>query len=487
MSFLAYGAGTWTPSSAAEHSVDCLNQINAVLAANNIQDANGNLIQFAASLGNIVWIMCLAIGNIQAINDQNLLLASQQFSIQQESQEQLLETLPMTGTQQIPGAYSLVVLSVTATSAGCTIVAGTKAPYGTVCNFVVETTTVIAPSATSSILCQSDTIGPIAVGAGVLTAFSTTIAGVSSVTNRAGAILGRNQETIQQLQQRLLAGNVIQTNLGGTIAALQSIQGLASATVYLNVSPTTSLILAGAVYVPILSSYIVVEGSDLTGVAIANAYATRMLINTFSLGINASGSIINYTGVGISFASADNSINTSGSSFITAGFIAGQWVQITDGAGSPLNNNVIGKIYSVTAAKIILTNCTITTEGSGATDVIKVKNVQPYTTASGQLIPIQFDYAVANNIYVTVYYDASSVSAVNFTASIALILTSMGWSIGQPVTSALILAALANFPYCRITGAQVSLTSVGGLANEVLPNANSMPTILTASVTVTPG
>jgi len=83
MSFLAYGAGTWTPSSATEHAIDCLNNINSVLASNNIQDASGNLIQFAASLGNVVWIMCLAIGNIQAINDQNLLLASQQFSIQQ--------------------------------------------------------------------------------------------------------------------------------------------------------------------------------------------------------------------------------------------------------------------------------------------------------------------------------------------------------------------------------------------------------------------
>ena len=61
MSFLSYSAGLWTPSSAAEHAVDCLNQINSVLAANNIQDSSRNLIQFAASLQNVVWIICLAI------------------------------------------------------------------------------------------------------------------------------------------------------------------------------------------------------------------------------------------------------------------------------------------------------------------------------------------------------------------------------------------------------------------------------------------
>ena len=394
----------------------------------------------------------------------------------------------MTGTQLIPGAYSLVTVLVTATSAGCTIPTTAKLAYGTVCNFYPLAATTIGPSGSASILCQSDTLGPIAVGAGALTAFSTTIAGVASVTNPAGAILGRNQETTQQLQQRLLAGNVLQTNLGGTIAALQGIQGLAAANVFLNVSPTTSLVLSGAVSVPPLSTYIVVSGSDITNVAIANAYATRMLVNTFSTGLNALGSVVSYTGTTVSFAAADNSINTSGPSFITAGFAANQWVQITDGNASPLNNGVIGKVYSVTASKMVLTNCSITTEGSGSSCTLTIKNVQAYTTASGQLIPIQFDYAAAQNIYVTVYYDASSVSAVNFSGSIALILTSMGWQIGQPVTSALILAALANFPYCRITGAQVSLSAYPtGLANEVLPNANAMPTILTGNITVMAG
>jgi hypothetical protein len=549
--------------------VDCLNQINAVLAANNIQDSSGNLIQFAASLGNIVWIIALAVGNMEANKDLNLLGAAQQFSIQQETTAQLLETLPMTGTQVIPGAFSLLTLQVAATSAGCTIPVGTKAPYGTMCNFVVENTTVIGPSGVANILCQSDTLGPIAVAAGAITAFSSTIAGVASVTNPAGAILGRLQETSQQLQQRLLAGNVIQTNLGGTIAALQGIQGLTSAVVYLNVSPATTLVLAGAT-VPSLSSYIVVEGSDITGVAIANAYSTRMLTQTFSLGggmpalfsygprtdytflagdnsvntaagnfltagfvagqwVTISGSVSNnvnglistvtalkmvltnvvvtaeadansitlsasalppvYTRTDISFSATDNSINTVAGVFNKAGFVAGQWIQITDGAGSPLNNGVIGNIVSATAAKIILSNCSIATEASGGASMsLTVKNVQPYTTASKQLIPIQYDVAPFQQIYVTVYYDINSVSAVNFTGSIAAILTAMSWTVGQPVTSALIAEALFNFPYCRITGAQVSLVAGGGgLANEVLPNVNAMPQILAANVSVVPG
>ena len=109
-----YPAGTWTPKSASEHAADILAQINAVLQTNNVKDSSGNVIQFAASLGNVVWILCLAMGNVRADDDLLLLQASQQFSIAQETDAQLLETLPMTGTSLIPGAYSVVTLNVTA-------------------------------------------------------------------------------------------------------------------------------------------------------------------------------------------------------------------------------------------------------------------------------------------------------------------------------------------------------------------------------------
>ena len=478
MSFLAYQAGLWQPASAAEHAVDTLNQINAILQANNVTDANGNLIQLAASLGNVVWIMCLAVGNIQAVNDQNLLSAAQQFSIQQESPAQLMETLPMVGTSLIPGAYSLLSLQVTATSAGCTINAGTKAPYGTVCNFIVQNTTVIPSNGSALILCQSDTLGPIAVAASAVTAFSTTIPGVSSVYNPSGAIVGRNLETIQQLQQRLLLGNVINTNLDGTIRAIQGIQGLTAAVVWLNQSPTTPLVLAGGASIPALSSYIVVEGSDITGVAIANAYAARMLAQTWSVGIGTP-----YTRTDLTFAAyPTNTITTSGGNFITAGFALNQWVQITGSVSNPF----IGKIVGLTASVMTLGQCQLIAESDANSITITIKNVQVYTTASGQQIPIQYDVAALQQIDLTVYYYAGTNTASNIQSSIAAILSALPWQIGQLVTSQLILAALQNFPYATITGAQVALHG-GGLGNEAVTPGNMLPVISASNVTAATG
>jgi hypothetical protein len=277
----------------------------------------------------------------------------------------------------------------------------------------------------------------------------------------------------------VINGNVINTNLQGTISAIESIQGITQAVVYLNTSPTTNLILQGGVAVPPLSAYIVVVGSDITNVAIANAYATRMLINTAAVG---PGTPAAYTRTDISFSSVDNSINTVGGNFVTAGFVAGQWITISGSA----SNNFTGKIGSVATGKIIMGQCTLVTEVAGASDTLTVKTVQVYTTGSGQLIPIQFDYATNQTIYVTVYYDLNSVSSVSFASSIAAVITAMSWTIGQPVTAALIMAALANFPYARITGCQVSLNNSTWF-NEVLPNGNSIPTFTAGNITVAAG
>jgi hypothetical protein len=171
-----------------------------------------------------------------------------------------------------------------------------------------------------------------------------------------------------------------------------------------------------------------------------------------------------------------------GGNFVTAGFVAGQWITISGSA----SNNFTGKIGSVATGKIIMGQCTLVTEVAGASDTLTVKTVQVYTTGSGQLIPIQFDYATNQTIYVTVYYDLNSVSSVSFASSIAAVITAMSWTIGQPVTAALIMAALANFPYARITGCQVSLNNSTWF-NEVLPNGNSIPTFTAGNITVAAG
>lgn len=483
MSFLSYSAGLWKPASASEHAADALANINAVLTANSVKDSAGNQIQFAASLGNVVWILCLALGNILANNDVSLLGASQQFSVAQETDAQLSETLPMTGTSFIPGAYSLVTLVVTATAAGATVNSGTKAAYGTICNFVAQATLTLGSGSSGSLLCQADVLGPIAVPPGALTSFTTTIPGVASVTNPASAVVGRNAETSQQLRQRLIQGDTANQSLQGTIRAIKGVQGITQAAVYLNQSPTVNLVLQGPINVPPLSAYIVVAGSDITGLAIAAAYAQRMLIQTYSVG---PGSPANFTRSDLTFNAAANTITSAGGSFATAGFVAGQWWSIT-GSGS---NNFTFKVGSVSGSSIVVapSSAAVTSESPGASVTFTAKNAQPYTTGAGQLIAVQYDVAVSQNVYVTVYYEAGTPTQTGFDSTLAAIVASLSWSIGAHVTAAAIAAAIAaaGYVYAVVTGVQVSLDGVNW-HNEVIANGNAIPSIPAANVTVAAG
>lgn len=474
-----YPAGLWTPKSASEHAADLLANINSVLQANAVKDSAGNQIQFAASLGNIVWILCLAEGNIRADDDLKLLAASQQFSVAQESDAQLAETLPMTGTSYIPGAYSLLTLVVTADASGATVPQGTAAALGTICNFVTQAALTLGSGSAGSVLCQADVLGPIAVAPGQITAFNTTVPHVASVTNPLAAVLGRNVETPQQLRQRLLNGNVINTNIDGTRRAILGIQGITDARVYVNQSPTVNLVLQGPVNIPPLKSYIVIAGSDITGLAIASAYAQRLLIDTFSVGPGPS-----YTRSDLTFNAAANSITTAAGNFLTAGFAANQWLTVV-GSGS---NNFTFQIGSVNASTIVgtLSSALFVNESAGATVTLSVKNVQVYTTGSGQKIPVQYDVATNQTVYVKVFYELGSAAATGFDAVIQSTVAAIPWTIGTPVTAAAIMQALASYSFARVTGAQVSLDNVT-FSNEVFVNGNSIAAILAANVQVVAG
>lgn len=68
------------------------------------------------------------------------------------------------------------------------------------------------------------------------------------------------------------------------------------------------------------------------------------------------------TATTLSFADSDNSVNDSGNGFVDAGFVAGQWFT----ASGTTSNNLLFKIVSVTAGKMVLSHATVTTESSGA-------------------------------------------------------------------------------------------------------------------------
>jgi hypothetical protein len=104
------------------------------------------------------------------------------------------------------------------------------------------------------------------------------------------------------------------------------------------------------------------------------------------------------TAADISFAAADNSINSLASGFTVASLPLGGWVKIV-GATNPLNNGV-AKIVSVTTAKIVVSRKTLVTGTASASTTISSKN---YRNGIAQpSFSMQVEHADLSNIsYVT--------------------------------------------------------------------------------------
>jgi hypothetical protein len=467
-----YNAGTWTPKTAAQHTNQLLVDINAQLSANGVLDSQGNAMVLQPIASNAIWILCLAIGAMRAGDDQTLLAAAQMFSISQCSTQQLQEILSIIGTSLISGQYSLVVLQVTADSTGATVPAGTAAAYGSICNFVTLATATVPASGTVNILAQANVIGPIAVAPGLLTSFTTSIPHVTAVTNPAASIIGRNLETYPQLRQRILSGNVVNVGLNGASLGLQNIQGITASRIYFNPSPTAALVLTGGTSIPARTAYLLIVGADNTGAAIAAAYAAAMNAPTLPFGTTA------YTRTDISFAPADNSINTVAGNFVTAGFAVGQFIGVT---GSASNNFTGGYITSVTANKIIVSQVTIVTEASGASDTLTLLPAQAFVSLGGQIFPVYYRVAPFQQVYVQVKYDPNQPVQTGAASAVQAAVSAMLLGIGQPVTAAMSDQTLAGFAYAAITASQVSTMMGTTYVRTDLTFASAGNTITTAA------
>jgi hypothetical protein len=84
---------------------------------------------------------------------------------------------------------------------------------------------------------------------------------------------------------------------------------------------------------------------------------------------------LTYTLTDISFIALDNSINTAGGNFVTAGFAVGQIINVT---GSVSNNIIGGLVESVTTLKIIVAIVTLTDESDA--NSISLHTTTPATT-----------------------------------------------------------------------------------------------------------
>jgi hypothetical protein len=271
MSFI-YNSETWTPKGSNEHALDILNTINNILIGLGVSTLLTSL------LSNSLWIFCLAVGAVRATLDQILYQAQQSFNISNCDDQQIMNLLPIAGTSLIIGSYSIVQITVTASSAGsCFVPEGSVLPFINGVTFITNEDLTVLASQTGTVWATSDTIGKIEVAENQLTSFQSSPENLETVTNASVAIAGKDNETVSQVRLRLEQGKVVNNNINGVMSVIKSLSGIQDCKIYINTSNTTNLTLPGDIDVLPRHAYVVILGSSDY---LASTFFSRMLLET---------------------------------------------------------------------------------------------------------------------------------------------------------------------------------------------------------------
>lgn len=480
---------TWEPQTATEHAAAIIEQINTLLQENNVTDSDGNIVQLKQNYGSALYLLALGDGNRFADNDEKLSAAINSFNIELCDDAQIENLLPIAAVSRNPGSYSTLNLTVTASEDGdCTIPAGTKAPYGDY-NFVVDTETVISAGSSAIVATTCDTIGPVAVLTGEVTAFETDIANLDSVTNAESSVPGVAAETTSELRKRLIAGNTIKYSLEGCKAALEELTGVTYARVYFNYNTTATITLAGGVVLQPRTAYIVILGSSDE---IASTYAEYMSAPTQNSPIAAgTASTVDVTIT----ASSDGDATIPGGTTATYNgytFATSEDVTITAGESTAVTFTctVVGDVV-VPAGGITSLDTTITNVSSVINLTAAVEGTdnpahsQTWTTTSGQAVTIYYDDAAEKNVYVKVVLNEDSDSGTQVENQIKrdLITASADWKVGESVTQLLTSTPFVDCTYADVAYTEVSLD--GETWSSIVDmDCNVIPRVTDATISI---
>ena len=452
---------TWEPQTATEHASAIMEQINTLLQENEVKDSDGNIVQLKQNYGNALYLLALGDGNRFADNDEKLSKAINSFNIELCDDDQIESLLPIAAVTRNPGSYSTLRLTVTASEDGnCTIPAGTLAPYDDV-NFVVQNDVVISAGATQVIDTVCDTLGPVAVLIGEITAFDAQIANLETVENLESSVPGVSAESTSELRQRLIEGDTIKYSLNGCKGALEELTGVTYARVYFNYNANESITLPGGVELAARTAYIVIHGSSDE---IAEVYSEYMNAPTQNSPIGeGTKSTVDVT---ISATSSGDAEIPEGTTVSYNGFtfIIDEAVTISAGNSAIIGftctvvgpNNV--PAYAIDELDQEIENVdTVMNTSAAVPGTDDPKHYQNWVTSSGQAIPIYYDDATEQNIYVRVWLkeDADSGSQVENQIKRDLIVASADWKIGESVTQ-----ILTNAPFVDCTYTEVAYTEI---------------------------
>ena len=487
MSFKINGE-TWQPKTAVEHADQIIDKINQLLQENNIVDKDGNIVQLKKNYGNALYLLALGDGERFADNDAALSKAINSFNIELADDQQIENLLPIAAITRNPGSYSTLQVVVTASEDGQAVIpAGARLPFENV-NFVTQSETIISAGSSAVINTVCDTLGPVVVLTGEVTAFENEIANVESVENPTSSVPGVAPETTDALRKRLINGNTIKYTLDGCKRALEELTGISHARVYFNPDITEVKELPGGVDLDPRTAYIVVLGSSDK---IADTYAEYMNAPTQN-DPDAEGtySTVNITIKAEGGAATLPDTTTATYNGHTFKINAATTVPQDEMVAVPFTCTEWGP-YEVPALGIDHLDQTITNVASAHNLTPAVpgtgdpKHSQNWITASGQAIEIKYDDAKKQNVYVKVFLekDAEVGDHIDNQIKKDLIYASANWEIGDTVTQLLTSAPFVDCTYTKVAYTKVSDDGVTWV-DSLEMGCNTLPSVADGTITV---
>ncbi len=452
----------WLPQTTQEHATAWMEEINALLEANNVIDEDGNIVKLSQNFASALYLQILAGASRLEKNDEKLNAGINSLNVEACDDQQIENLLPIAAITRNTGSYSTLTLTVTADAENvCVIPAGTKAPFKNV-NFIVQTQIVLQPGTTQNIATVCDTIGAIVVLKGEITAFETQIPNLAGVVNNVSSIPGNNAETTASLRQRIIKGNTIPYSLDGVKIALEELTGVNHARVFFNYNTSGTITLAGGIELQPRTAYVVINGeSD----SIAETYARYM--NAPTQNAPSASDTGSYTTVEVLVTAGSGSATVpKGTSFLYDGMTFKSDSEKTVSAGSTASVGFtaidVGPVTIpagvITAFDTNIENAVNITNKASMPGIAKTAYSQYYISGSGQTIPIKYDKAENEIVFVKVVIDKNGEygSQVENQIKRDLIAASASWIIGQNITSLLTSAPFVDCTYTKIAYTQVS-------------------------------
>lgn len=261
-----------------DNAYNMLNAINESLAAKEVKNAKGNLIQFQINLTSPMWLLCLGVGYIATVIQKIMFAVGSSFSVAECSEQQVLNLAQIARIRRKQGAFSVVNVVITAAETGeCTITTAleAKATYNKrEYTFKPPYNTIIPAGQSEKISLVCTEIGPVYIGVNGITEFTTEPLNFASMTSEASQP-GTNVESIASLRSRLQS-NTSLIPFEAAIASISALTGVIKCNIYFNSSYASTLPVAGY-NVPPRKTLLIIQGySD----KIAETYLAYMMAQT---------------------------------------------------------------------------------------------------------------------------------------------------------------------------------------------------------------